>query len=89
MDKKQLLRLRGEAHKLKPVVIIGSNGLTAAVHQEIELALESHELIKVRVNAKDRTARKTMINQICEEHKAEEINQIGHIVAIFRRAERK
>ncbi len=88
MEKKQLLALRGKAHKLKPVVIIGANGLTEAVHQEIEVALESHELIKIRANAEDKATRRKMIDEICEQHNAKEINQIGHIVTIYRQSEK-
>lgn len=45
-DKK---KLRADAHTLKPVVMIGQSGLTAAVLAEIELALGSHELIKLNI----------------------------------------
>ena len=88
MEKKQLLVLRGKAHKLKPVVIIGANGLTEAVHQEIDIALESHELIKIRVNAEDKASRNAMTREICERHNAQEINQIGHILTLYRHAEK-
>jgi len=59
-DKK---KLRAQAHSLKPVIMIGQSGLTAAVLAEIELALNSHELIKVRIRAEreDRSARKSAL----------------------------
>ena len=41
--------LKARAHKLEPVVIIGNKGLTAEVVAEIDRALKTHELIKVRV----------------------------------------
>lgn len=84
MNKQELLKLRGAAHSLKPTVITGSNGLTEAVHQEIDLALESHELIKVRINAEDRDQRKEFITEICEHHNATLVQTIGHIIAIYR-----
>ena len=40
---------RSQAHHLDPVVMIGSDGLTAAVRKEVESALDAHGLIKVRV----------------------------------------
>ena len=52
----QKRQLKALAHPRKPVVIIGDNGLTDAVMQEIEIALDHHELIKIRVNAEDRAA---------------------------------
>ena len=48
VDKK---KLRAEAHTLKPMVMIGQSGLTAAVLAEIEQALGSHELIKFNIHA--------------------------------------
>jgi RNA-binding protein len=59
-DKK---KLRAEAHTLKPVVMIGQSGLTAAVVAEIEQAFDSHELIKVKIRA-EREERKLIIKHI-------------------------
>ena len=77
--------LKQKAHSLNPVVIIGSAGLTEGVHNEIDVALDSHELIKVRVNAEDREQRKQMTETICQHHQAELIQAIGHIIAIYRK----
>jgi RNA-binding protein len=77
--------MRAKAHLLKPVVITGQNGVTPAVLNEIDLALEHHELIKVRVNAADREDRKTMIQQICTDSSAELIQAIGHVVTLYRK----
>jgi RNA-binding protein len=77
--------MRAKAHSLKPVVITGQNGVTPAVLNEIDLALEHHELIKVRVNAADREDRKTMIQQICTDSSAELIQAIGHVVTLYRK----
>jgi RNA-binding protein len=77
--------LTAKAHKIKPVVIIGSNGLTENVLTEIDHALEAHELIKIRVNANDRDERAKMTNQICTHAKAHLIQAIGHIIAIYKK----
>lgn len=81
--------MRAKAHLLKPVVITGQNGVTLAVLNEIDLALEHHELIKVRVNAADREDRKTMIQQICTDSSAELIQAIGHVVTLYRKTPKK
>ena len=78
--------LRAKAHSLKPVVITGQHGITPAVLNEINLALDHHELIKVRVNAGQREERQAMIAQICAETTAELIQAIGHIITIYRKA---
>jgi RNA-binding protein len=79
-DKK---KLRAESHTLKPVVMIGHSGLTAAVLTEIELALDSHELIKVKIRA-ERAERKLISEKICIDTGAELIQTIGQIAVIYR-----
>lgn len=79
-DKK---KLRAEAHTLKPIVMIGQSGLTAAVLAEIELALDSHELIKVKIRA-ERDDRKLISEKICTGTGAELIQTIGQIAVIYR-----
>ncbi|MFZ2406499.1 MAG: ribosome assembly RNA-binding protein YhbY [Methylobacter sp.] len=79
-DKK---KLRAQAHSLKPVIMIGQSGLTAAVLAEVELALDSHELIKVRIRA-ERDDRKQISEKICAETGAELIQNIGQIAVIYR-----
>ena len=49
-----------------PVVLIGDNGLTEAVLKEIDRALTSHGLIKVRAGGDDREAREAMLSEICD-----------------------
>jgi putative YhbY family RNA-binding protein len=63
-DRKQL---RADAHHLSPVVMIGNDGLTAAVKREVDAALNAHGLIKVRVFSDDRTAREAMLVELSEE----------------------
>ena len=46
---KQARYLRSLAHPLKPVVMVGSAGLTDAVERKVDAELENHELIKVKV----------------------------------------
>ena len=79
-DKK---KLRAEAHTLNPVVMIGQSGLTAAVLAEIEQALDSHELIKVKIRA-ERGERKLISEKICADTGAELIQAIGQIAVIYR-----
>jgi RNA-binding protein len=79
-DKK---KLRAQAHNLKPVIMIGQSGLTAAVMAEIELALDSHELIKVRIRA-EREDRKQISDKICMDTGAALIQTIGQITVIYR-----
>ena len=86
MQKQQLNQLRQKSHALKPVVMIGSQGLTQAVHNEIDCALEAHELIKIRIQTQDREQIKSVTTAICEKHQASLVQHIGHVVVIYRAA---
>jgi RNA-binding protein len=76
--------LRAEAHGLNPVVIIGEGGLTPAVTKEIDLSLNAHGLIKVRVFGDDREARVAIYETICEQLKAAPVQHIGKLLVLFR-----
>lgn len=76
-------KLKAEAHPLNPVVIIGQAGLTAAVINEINVALDAHELIKVRIRA-ERDDRSLIRAQICTDTGAELIQSIGQIAVLYR-----
>ena len=75
---------RAEAHHLDPVVMIGGDGLTAAVKKEIDLALNSHGLIKVRVFSDDRAAREAMFAALSDELGAAPIQHIGKLLVLWR-----
>ena len=78
--------LRGQAHHLQPVVIIGDAGLTDAVMREVDINLKSHELIKVRVFGDDRDNRVAIMEKICADLAAAPVQQIGKLLLIYRPA---
>jgi RNA-binding protein len=80
----QRRHLRGLAHQLKPVVWVGQHGLSDAVKREIELALDSHELIKIKIAA-ERETRAALVGEICETSRSELIQRIGQMAVLFRR----
>ena len=75
---------RAEAHHLDPVVMVGNDGLTAAVKKEIHNALSAHGLIKVRVFSDDRVAREAMFQALAEELSAAPIQHIGKLLVFWR-----
>jgi RNA-binding protein len=77
-------KLRQSAHHLKPVVLIGQHGLTAAVMAEIERALFDHELIKVRFRGHDRAARTEEVGRVATELAADVVATIGGTVVLYR-----
>ena len=75
---------RAEAHHLDPVVMIGGDGLTPAVHKEADQALNAHGLIKIRVLEGDRAARDAMFQQLADELNAAPIQHIGKLLVLWR-----
>lgn len=75
---------RAQAHHLDPVVAIGSDGLTQAVRRELDLALNAHGLIKVRVFSDDRNARNALFAQLADDLNAAPIQHIGKLLIFWR-----
>lgn len=89
LNKKQIQYLKGEAHSLKPVVLLGNNGLTEAVIAEIDYALNHHELIKVKIPTDDREVKGLIVDAICRETEATKVQLIGKTLVIYRQSEEK
>lgn len=81
--------LRGQAHDLKAMLQVGSKGLTDALVAELDLALEHHELIKVKIGADDRDARDSMIAALAERTEAALVQRIGHTAVLYRPSKEK
>lgn len=80
-QKKLLRRL---AHELKPVLLVGSAGVSDAVINEAEQALLAHELIKARVRAGDRDARDSAIDALTGSTGAALVQRIGNVAVLYR-----
>ncbi len=76
--------LRGQAHALKPVVMIGDKGLVDTVMAEIDRALKVHELIKIRVMSEEREDRAAAMAQICKSLNTEPVQIIGKLLVVYR-----
>jgi RNA-binding protein len=79
--------LRSLAHDLSPVILLGAKGATDAVLRELDLALSHHELVKVKLSGGDKDERQEQIDFLSQGTRAESVQQIGHIVVLFRRNE--
>ncbi|RUO77199.1 ribosome assembly RNA-binding protein YhbY [Idiomarina seosinensis] len=87
LTNKQKQFLKSKAHPLKPVVLLGANGLTEGVIAEIEQALNDHELIKIKVPEEERELRQQIMATIVAETKAEQVQVIGKTQIIYRPAD--
>ncbi len=85
LSSKQKKEFKSRANALKVVVSIGSKGLTENVFTELEQALKSHELLKIKLAGGDKDERQVLIEKILETTKAELIQTIGSVAVIFLR----
>ena len=83
----QIRFLRGLAHDINPVILVGNKGITPALVKEFGAALDQHELVKVKIAGDDRAARKQQIDDLAEQTGAEVVQRIGHVASYFRRNE--
>jgi RNA-binding protein len=84
LSKSQKKQLKGMAHSLKPVVIVGQQGMKESIDDEIAMAIKYHQLIKVKVGVGDRDARDKLIALMVETHNAILVQRIGNIAVLYR-----
>ena len=83
LDGYQRRHLRGLAHPLKPVVMIGKEGLSEAVVAKTDAELNAHELIKIRFQAA-KEEKKEILRELAEQTRAELVGVVGHVGILFR-----
>jgi RNA-binding protein len=80
----QRKNLRAQAHHLKPLVMIGAKGVTDQLVGSVDIALNDHELIKVKFG-EFKEAKKEMSEEIAKATKSELVGLIGNIAIFYRR----
>ena len=85
MDTSFRQTLKAKAHHLRPVVLLGAKGLTPAVVDETNIALSSHELIKVKINGAEKADRQIIATELCQQLQADLVQLIGNTAIIYRK----
>lgn len=85
LNKEQKNFLLPLAHNLKTIIWIGQKGLTENVMQEINNALDHHELVKLKIRVGERSLREQTAEEICKATKAETVQKTGNTIVLFRR----
>lgn len=89
LSKHQIKHLVSLAHHLKPVIMVGQHGVTENLLKELEIALDHHELVKIKIAGEDRDSRQQMIQQLCDASGAQTVQIIGKTLTLFRRNRQK
>lgn len=89
LARSQIKHLVSLAHHLKPVIMVGQHGVTENLLKELDIALDHHELVKIKIAGEDRDSRQQMIQQLCEASGAQTVQAIGKTLTLFRRNRQK
>jgi len=81
-DKKQY---RAIAHNLNPVIMIGDKGLTEGLMDELNRALNDHELIKIKIAIGDRNIRGKIIEELVYKTGSELVQSIGKVAILLKK----
>jgi len=84
LSERQRRHLRGLAHPLRPVILLGKTGLTEALAAETARALHDHELIKVKAPGGDREARDAMLAGLAARTGSTLVQRIGNVAVLYR-----
>lgn len=79
--------LRGIAHGLNPMVMIGANGATESLMAELESTLSHHEILKIKIAVDDREDRKKIVEYILQQTGALLVQSVGKTCVIYRQNE--
>ncbi len=79
--------LRGEANPLDPIVHVGKDGITESVIEQLDEALEDHELLKVRILESTGRTTRSAAEELATATGSDVVQVIGGIAVLFRQRE--
>ena len=85
LSERQKKHLRRLGHDLHPVVLVGQKGLTPGVTEELRLALDHHELVKLRARVGDRDQRDAILAELARSTGSEFVHRIGNVGLFYRK----
>jgi RNA-binding protein len=84
LSERQRRHLRGLAHGLKAVILLGNAGLTEALARETARALHDHELIKVKAPGGGRHRRDELFAALAQHTGSALVQRIGNVAVLYR-----
>lgn len=85
LSERQKKHLRRLGHALHPIVRVGQKGLTAGVTEELRLALDHHELVKLSARIGDREERDAVLAELARATGSEFIYRIGNVGLFYKK----
>lgn len=84
---KQRAYLKSMANKMDPLFQIGKNGVTENFIEQLKEALETRELIKIKVLNNSMLEADEVARELCERAEAEFVQSIGSKVVVYKESE--
>ena len=85
MNTKQIKHLKSLGHKLNPIVTVGQHGMKESINTELDIALDYHQLVKIKVSVGDRDTRDELINTLAIMHSAYLVQRTGNVALLYRK----
>ena len=77
--------LRGLAHDMKPIVLIGKEGITEGIVRATDEGLSQHELIKIKFNDfKEKGQKVALMVDLVDKTESAQVGMIGHTAILYR-----
>lgn len=84
LNKEQLKTLRRLSHEENAVVSVGKAGITETLLESFELALFSHNLVKVSLQKTAPITKEELIEVIEDHFGATTVSKVGRVVVFYR-----
>jgi RNA-binding protein len=85
LTERQKKHLRRLGHDLHPIVLVGQRGMNPGVVEELKLALEHHELVKLRVRAGTREDRDAILGELATQSGSEFVFRVGNVGLFYKK----
>ncbi len=85
LTERQKKHLRRLGHDLHPIVLVGQRGMNPGVVEELKLALEHHELVKLRVRAGSREDRDAILGELATQSGSEFVFRVGNVGLFYKK----
>jgi len=84
LDQKLRKTLAGQAHRIKPFMIIADGAVRESHLEAIRAQFTHHELIKVRILGESKDNIDAAAHEICEATGCDLITRTGHMAVLYR-----